>query len=71
MPELDGLEATKQLRDNGYRGVIIAVSATFSSELTQSWIEAGCNEFLQKPFHRHELISLILRHTMPVEISVS
>lgn len=63
MPEMDGLDATRQLRELGYRGAILAVTAFVSEELKQSWFQAGCNEFLEKPLNKQELISAVLRHT--------
>ncbi|NOY42064.1 MAG: response regulator [Planctomycetes bacterium] len=63
MPELDGLDATRQLRELGHSGAIIAVTAFDSIELKQSWFQAGCNEFLRKPLQKAELVDAILRHT--------
>ncbi len=63
MPEMDGLESTKQLRFLGYRGAIIAATAFGSEELKQSWFQQGCNELLEKPLIQHELVGAILQHT--------
>ncbi len=63
MPELDGLDATRQLRELGHCGAIIAVTAFGSLELKQSWFHAGCDEFLKKPLQKTELVDAILRHT--------
>jgi two-component system, sensor histidine kinase and response regulator len=60
MPELDGLDATRQLRDLGYRGAILAMTAFGSMDLKRSWFEAGCDEFLEKPMKKHELTEAIL-----------
>ena len=62
MPELDGLDATLQLRELGYEENIVAVTAYDTEELRESWFQAGCNEFLNKPLNKAELISAILRH---------
>jgi two-component system sensor histidine kinase/response regulator len=64
MPELDGIDATRQLREQGYQGAILALTAFDSVELRQSWFQAGCNEFLKKPLKKDELVSTILNHTM-------
>jgi len=64
MPEMDGLESTRQLRDLGFSGAIIAATAFGSEELKQSWFEAGCNEYLEKPLEERQLISAVLRQTM-------
>ncbi len=59
MPKMDGLDATKQLRANGYGGAIIAVTAHSSDELKQSWFHAGCTEYLEKPLKKNGLISTV------------
>ena len=59
MPKMDGLDATKQMRANGYGGVIIAVTAYGSDELRQSWFQAGCTEYLEKPLKKNGLISAV------------
>ena len=56
MPEIDGLQATKQLRELGYRGAIIAVTAYGTRALEQSWLLAGCDEFIEKPLGKTQLI---------------
>ena len=62
MPELDGLDATKQLRELGYSGPIIAVTAFGSDELRSSWRQAGCVDFLEKPLDQHKFVGTVLRH---------
>ncbi len=64
MPEMDGLYATRQLRELGYSGAIIAATAFGSEELKESWFEAGCDDYLEKPLKKHELINAILHQTM-------
>ncbi len=71
MPEMDGIESTRRLRELGYRGAIIAVTAFGSGELRQSWFQAGCDEFLEKPLNEQEFISAVLRHTSVGEKPVS
>lgn len=61
MPELDGLEATRGLRELGYYGPIIAVTAHASPELEQAWYQAGCDSFLTKPLQKRELVGAIAR----------
>ena len=62
MPEMDGLITTKSLRQIGYSGAIIAVTAIGSDELKQRWFEAGCDAFLQKPLIKRELINAVQLH---------
>lgn len=71
MPELDGIESTKQMRDLGYRGAIIAATAYRSEELEQLWFQAGCDEFLENPLKKEELIRTVLRHSTVRKEAVS
>lgn len=59
MVEMDGLEATKKLREAGYKRPIIALTAHTFREERDRCIEAGCDEHLSKPIHRAELIRMI------------
>lgn len=63
MPEMDGLVATQTLRELGYEGIIIAMSSQETDALKQSWLKAGCNEFIEKPVKKSQLITAIQRHT--------
>jgi two-component system sensor histidine kinase/response regulator len=62
MPEMDGLNATTRMREQGYRGAILAVTAHGSEELKQAWFEAGCNDFLEKPLEKPTLINTLALH---------
>lgn len=56
MPELDGIAATKKLRDNGYSKPIVALTAHALREERDKTLEAGCDDHLTKPIQRHELV---------------
>ena len=58
MPIMDGYQAARQLRHEGYTGLIVAV--TGSAEREQC-IDAGCNEYLPKPVDRDRLLALVRR----------
>lgn len=49
MPGMDGLEVITQLRSHGYTGLVVACSASVSALDTHKTIDAGCNDFIQKP----------------------
>ena len=55
MPEMNGIEAVKYLRsvENTAEIPIIVLSATESLEAAYN---AGANDFISKPFHKHELL---------------
>jgi two-component system, sensor histidine kinase len=64
MPEMDGLEATRQLRADAGKssGVpIVAMTANVMSSDRKMCQEAGMADFLAKPFHAHELASILSR----------
>lgn len=49
MPQLDGMEATRTLREQGITVPIIAVSADALAERKAAALEAGCNAYVTKP----------------------
>ncbi|GEM_PF-1684191 len=70
MPEMDGIEATKQIRKNilSDQLKIIAVTALGLEEKRKLAMEAGCDEFLTKPFRVESLVNSIAK-ILPVEFS--
>jgi CheY-like chemotaxis protein len=61
MPNLNGYEATRQLRQAGYHGWIIAITAAAMAGDAQRCLEAGCDAYVTKPFVRKELINNLNR----------
>ena len=60
MPEMDGLAATKALREQGVGTPIVALTTRAGDEAHQECIAAGCSDTLVKPAQRHELLQKIL-----------
>lgn len=56
MPGMDGLEATRKIRTQGYKKPIIALTAHALPTEAQRSLEAGCNLHLTKPISKDVLI---------------
>lgn len=62
MPVMDGLQATKTIRDCGTEKAsipIVAVTARRDLKAQAEWSKQGLNGFLSKPFTETNLISLV------------
>jgi PAS domain S-box-containing protein len=59
MPVLDGYKATALLRDKGYKGKIVALTAHALVEEREHSFAAGCDAHLTKPVNRAKLIETI------------
>lgn len=62
MPEMDGYEATRQIRQFNKKVVIIAQTAFGLSGDHEKSIEAGCNDYISKPIKKLELLALIQKY---------
>jgi signal transduction histidine kinase/CheY-like chemotaxis protein len=63
MPEMDGLEATRQIRArDGDALRIIGLSASAAQADVDSCRHAGMNDFLAKPVTQERLLATLLRH---------
>jgi signal transduction histidine kinase/DNA-binding NarL/FixJ family response regulator len=65
MPEMDGLEATRQIRKEGLniQTPVLLLSATTHLAEIASFKDAGCNVVLAKPFREEELLRHLVQLT--------
>jgi signal transduction histidine kinase/HAMP domain-containing protein/ActR/RegA family two-component response regulator len=61
MPVMDGLEATRALRQRGWRGPIVAMTANAFAEERARCLEAGMDDHLPKPVVAAQLHSTLSR----------
>lgn len=62
MPELDGVEAARQIRKVGYKDVpIIAMTASTRDEDKQKCLDAGMNGFITKPISQTAILEVLGR----------
>lgn len=59
MPIMDGYTATAKLREAGYTGEIVALTAHAMATERQRCLDAGCSAFLSKPVNRVALLETI------------
>ncbi len=61
MPVMDGLEATRRLRSQGFTLPIIGVSAGAMDEERRAMLDAGVNDYVLKPVELHALAAVLER----------
>ena len=75
MPEMDGVTATRELREMVLRGelpsmpIVVACSAFSSADHEDMCLEAGMSHYLEKPISRDTLLRLLSR-LLPLECSL-
>ena len=62
MPEMDGLDATRIIKEVNSNTPIIALSAYAFEENIREAKAAGCDDFLAKPFRVEDLIEIIKKY---------
>ncbi|MHB9139565.1 MAG: PAS domain S-box protein [Victivallaceae bacterium] len=62
MPQMDGYEATRQIRQFNQNVVIIAQTAYALTEEKEKALGAGCNDHIAKPFKQGSLLALLSKY---------
>jgi len=71
MPEMDGIEATKQIRDLGYAEPIVALTANAVAGQADMFLTNGFDDFIAKPIDIRQLNSILnklVRDKQPQEV---
>ena len=67
MPEMDGLEATKIIRNRGYKEIpIVAMTADVMKEDQERCLAAGMNDYVPKPIKRELVFSMVKKWVFDV-----
>jgi CheY-like chemotaxis protein len=59
MPEMDGYEATRKIREQGFTGPIVALTAHANPGEEERCRAAGCSGFYLKPINRAGLLQAV------------
>jgi signal transduction histidine kinase/CheY-like chemotaxis protein len=64
MPVMDGLEATRRIRSNatGSKVKIVALTAHALEEERLEILNAGCDDFVRKPYRESEIFDALTKH---------
>jgi CheY-like chemotaxis protein len=62
MPQMDGIECTQRLRDMGYDGTIIALTANAIAGSSQMFLEHGMDNFISKPIDLRILNTMLNKY---------
>lgn len=67
MPVINGLDATRTLRAQGYSAPIVALTANASNTYRDECLDAGCDQFLTKPIDRTRFIQVVAGYLHPAK----
>ncbi|KAF2012785.1 hypothetical protein BU24DRAFT_484559 [Aaosphaeria arxii CBS 175.79] len=69
MPNLDGLQATRLIRQSGFRGPIVALTAYTEESNVKTCLDSGMDYFISKPIRRSALKYVLERYCYPDAIA--
>jgi len=67
MPVMDGYEAVRLLREQGFERRIVALTAAGSAGDREHCLAQGCDEFMSKPIEKSAFLKMLVQMTGPGE----
>ena len=65
MPRMNGYQAAKELRKQGIKTPVIAVTANVMKGDDKKCLQAGCDDYLAKPIDRREFFKMLDKYLSP------
>ena len=69
LPDMDGLEATASLREDGYLGALVVTSGHAGPDHVAACLGAGADDVLGKPFGLADLVEHVRSSTRPPTVA--
>lgn len=66
MPNVDGLQSTRLIREIGYQAPIVALTAFAEESNIKDCLDSGMNYFLSKPIRRPQLKKVLKEYCAPI-----
>ncbi|KAK5111598.1 hypothetical protein LTR85_011827 [Meristemomyces frigidus] len=66
MPNVDGLQSTRLIREIGYQAPIVALTAFAEESNIKDCLDSGMNYFLSKPIRRPQLKKVLKEYIAPI-----
>lgn len=70
MPFINGIEATKTIRNMTYDGIIIACTANTDTQDFDEYQKSGMNDVLIKPFKKQDVYNILKKWNSVINISI-
>ncbi|QDV27444.1 Autoinducer 2 sensor kinase/phosphatase LuxQ [Aureliella helgolandensis] len=67
MPNVDGLQATAELRSAGIQWPVIALTADAMKGDRDRFLDGGCDDYLSKPIDHRKLVNMVAFYTQDIE----
>lgn len=59
MPVLDGITALQEMKKSAHQAKVIMVSSSGTQSHLKKALEAGAEDFIQKPWEHHQIVAVI------------